>query len=379
MELKLVCLTLTLMVASTYAGLYGAPAALTPMTHMAPMVPVMFQFANQNRERAAPEVMTCINRDDDDHSSQIRLSLTSTRRGSRSFRNGFNPMGAAFGGDNDFTDNLNDFADNYNDNFNDFGDFGEFEMDDGFFPMGSRIGRSNVDADRVGEFRVDGTLIPSMSEDKAGTYQVVLTQYGRTSDGCSAAALGPIYNRPRQTNQGFAGVGLGMGYGMQTVHPLGSFSFHKTAVTPFVSPYSPAMYGMGGFWNQGQQQQQQAAPPTGLLANPAIVAGSATIFSAHIDGVSKNDLLGRGIALCQGVSNGQCQGYIPFCCTISRDSLSAMELFVDSEGELIDTEHGDQFPINFSNQGTAGMNSAGMNMNPAVSGGMSAPQSGGLF
>lgn len=381
--LSIICTILPLFFVSTQAvpGLFGAPA-LAPIPPIAPVaMPVMFQFANNNRERPAPETMTCISKDDDDASSQIRLTLSPTRRGSRRFSSGMHPMGAAFG--DDFTDNLNDFADNYQDNFNDLGEFGDFDFDDGFFPLGGGSVGTSGDGDRVGEFRVDGTFIPSMSEDKAGTYQVVVTQYGRTSDGCSPAALGNVYSKPRNNgiNAGFGGVGmgLGMGYGMQAVHPLGSFSYHKTAVTPFVGPYSPSMYGMGGFWNQASQQQQQRTP-VGLMSNPAIVAGSATIFSAHLEGVSKNELMGRGIALCQSVQNGVCQGYIPFCCTITRDRIPAMELFVQSE-ELIDTERGDtSFPINFGvTRGNSGMNNVGMGINQAIGGSLGGSSSGSLF
>ena len=64
----------------------------------------------------------------------------------------------------------------------------------------------------------------------------------------------------------------------------------------------------------------------GQLRNPAIVGTSATVYSDHIEGVSTYDLLGRGIALCRDVQNGQCLGQIPFCCTIERDSLPAMEM-----------------------------------------------------
>ena len=188
------------------------------------------------------------------------------------------------------------------------------------------------------EFRIDGTFVPSIALNKAGTYYVVVTRYGRTADGCSADALGPVFNKMQNTGGmggypggmggypgGMGGFGFpgGMGMGMGMGYP-GGFGGGSAYPGPYNS-YGQSFYG----GNQGGGNFQG---PLGQLQNPAIVGASATIYSTHINGVSKNDLLGRGIALCRSVSNGRCQGQIPYCCTIQRDSLSAMEVFVgDSE------------------------------------------------
>ena len=88
----------------------------------------------------------------------------------------------------------------------------------------------------------------------------------------------------------------------------------------------PQRYGQG-YWNG----PRNGGKPLGQMYNPAIIGGSASVYSTHVTGMGKYDLLGRGIALCRSIANGRCQGYIPYCCTIERDSLSAMELFVDND------------------------------------------------
>jgi len=97
----------------------------------------------------------------------------------------------------------------------------------------------------------------------------------------------------------------------------------------FGSKYGSASRGPMGnnFW-QGNQQGQGMNQMVGQLRNPAIVGQSATVFSDHVDRISTNDLLGRGIALCKHVQNGQCVGTIPYCCTIARDNLPGMEISV---------------------------------------------------
>ena len=44
--------------------------------------------------------------------------------------------------------------------------------------------------------------------------------------------------------------------------------------------------------------------------------------------LSFNDLNGRSLAACQSIINGQCAGLISFCCSITRDRLSASETYV---------------------------------------------------
>merc|ERR1719295_1497612 len=112
---------------------------------------------------------------------------------------------------------------------------------------------------------------------------------------------------------GMMGHGFGMGAGL-----LGGMG-HR---------FGPGSRGPMGnnFW-QGSMMGGHKGP-IGVLRNPAIVGASATVFSDHIEGVSTDDLLGRSIALCKDVQNGQCVGGVPYCCTISRDNLPAMEVSV---------------------------------------------------
>ncbi|GFO26103.1 hypothetical protein PoB_005260800 [Plakobranchus ocellatus] len=257
------------------------------------------------------EVLTCIAKDFQDLNSQVRLTLTTNRR----VGGGGGGFGGSFGGG--FGGPFGDFDDD------DFFDDDDDEMSENFGSF---------------EFRIDGTFVPSIALNKAGTYYVVITRFGRTADGCSADALGPVFHKnPRMGGMGLpggmggmgfpggmGGMGFPGGFGGGMGFP-GGFGGGMGMGSAYPGPYNS--YGQN-FYGGGNSIQG----PLGQLQNPAIVGASATIYSTHINGVSKNDLLGRGIALCRSVSNGRCQGQIPYCCTIQRDSLSAMEVFVgDSE------------------------------------------------
>jgi len=87
--------------------------------------------------------------------------------------------------------------------------------------------------------------------------------------------------------------------------------------------FHPPMNRMGqSFWQGGPQRA------VGEMTNAAIIGTSATVFSDHLQGISKNQLVGRGLALCRGVRDGHCLGKIPYCCTIGRDNLPAMEMAI---------------------------------------------------
>merc|ERR1719295_1701635 len=84
--------------------------------------------------------------------------------------------------------------------------------------------------------------------------------------------------------------------------------------------FHPPMNRMGqNFWKGGPQRH------VGEMTNAAIIGTSATVYSDHLEGISKNQLVGRGMALCRHVRDGHCLGKIPYCCTIGRDNLPAME------------------------------------------------------
>ena len=69
--------------------------------------------------------------------------------------------------------------------------------------------------------------------------------------------------------------------------------------------------------------------PAGHLRNSIfVVQGGQTIYSARIQGVSRSQLLGAGIAVCRQVSsNGQCYGDVLQCCTIANDQVPASEVY----------------------------------------------------
>merc|ERR1719242_547823 len=145
-----------------------------------------------------PEFLTCISKDQQDPSSQVRLTLTRSMRNNMGGRRmGGGMMGGPMMG-------------------SPFGDDMDMDMD--------------LDDD-LAEFRVDGTFVPGMSANKAGTYRVVITQFGRIADGCSAQSLGPVLSQhhirrrpsrmggmmggmPGGMGAGFGVPGMGMGSGM---------------------------------------------------------------------------------------------------------------------------------------------------------------------
>jgi len=232
-------------------------------------------YHGRDKDDRHQEFLTCISKDDDDLTSQIRLTLTRNRMAKH---RGGHP-GAAMGGPG----------------------------------MGGDI--YDEDDDDDAEFRVDGTFVPGMgATSKAGSYRVVITQFGRTADGCIAPSLGPVLQRMPSRNHhqqpmgGFGGMpGFG---GMGGMHGMGGFR--------------PPMNPMGqSFWqgNGGSHHKRNV----GELHNAAIIGTSASVFSDHVTGISKNNLIGRGVALCRGVRDGMCLGRIPYCCTIGRDNLPAME------------------------------------------------------
>lgn len=263
-----------------------------------------------------PEFLTCISKDQQDPSSQVRLTLTRSMRNNMGGRRmgggmmGGPMMGSPFG--------------------DDFGDDMDMDMD--------------LDDD-LAEFRVDGTFVPGMSANKAGTYRVVITQFGRIADGCSAQSLGPVLSqhhirrRPSRMGGMMGGMpgGMGAGFGVPGMG-MGS---------GMMGPYS--RFGRN-FWQGGNQNRG----PMGQLQNPAIVGTSATVYSDHIEDVSTDDLLGRGVALCRGVQNGQCVGHIPYCCTVQRDALPAMEMAVNRMGGMDDDD------FNGMSRGMGGMMAGGM-------------------
>merc|ERR1712121_565669 len=240
-------------------------------------------YREQEQRRPAPEFLTCISKDDDDQTSQIRLTLTRNRRGAGRMQG---PMmgGPMMGG-----------------------------------PMGGLDGFDDDD-DENDEFRVDGTFVPGMGANKAGPYRVVITQFGRVSDGCSAQSLGPVLQYdPSRNRRGGMGMHGGMGMGMP-----GFGGMHGGMMG--MGGFRPPMNKMGQkFWLAGQGGSPRAE---GEMHNAAIIGSSATVFSDHVQGISKNNLVGRGIALARVTRDGMIMGRIPYCCTIGRDNLPAMEMAV---------------------------------------------------
>merc|ERR1719346_109845 len=261
-------------------------------------------------QRRMPEVLTCIAKDVQDPTSQIRMTLSGARSsvGGRGFS-----AGGGFGGYDDYDDWDDD------DWWDDDDDDDWYGMDDGFGGLGG------------GEYRLDGAIVPGASMNKGGSYAVVITQFGRTGDGCNGQSLGPIL-RTEMLSQPLKG---GMGVPM--------------AGAPFPGPYQK--YG-ANFYGSGYGQPQRGGM-IGLLSNPAIVGGSASVYSAHISGIHRKDLVGRGVALCRSTSGGYCRGYIPYCCTVGRDSLSAMELFVQNPRNDLDG-------FDFNDGGIQGFGAPGM-------------------
>lgn len=119
---------------------------------------------------------------------------------------------------------------------------------------------------------------------------MVVTKYGRVSDGCNAVAMGPAIT--------------------SNLNPFGN---------NLVNPYL----------NFGQNVGGQQYRPAGYLQNVMFVAqGGMTVYSSRIRGVSRSQLLGAGMAVCPQVnSNGQCVGAVLQCCTIANDQIPATELY----------------------------------------------------
>merc|ERR1712154_326831 len=56
-------------------------------------------------------------------------------------------------------------------------------------------------------------------------------------------------------------------------------------------------------------------------------AGSTTVYASRLLGVSRSQLAVAGVAVCQYITgDGLCGGDIPFCATVSKDNLPAMEV-----------------------------------------------------
>ena len=315
---------------SAFATLVSVVSGVAPMVHPMVGVPMMGKMGypmmmgpkmgyppmggsygqQQQQRRRIPEILTCISKDDDDQTAQIRLTLSTSRRASSM------PMTAAMGG---------------------FGGFDDDHFDDDFFD--DDFDSDDFEGERSsGDYRIDGAIVPGLGLNKEGTYQVVVTQFGRVADGCLAQALGPVLSIDMLNRKPRGGM-MG-GYGKMGMSPMGMMGgygmMHKGfGMSPmmghpmmggFPAPYQN--YG-ANFW-QGNNGRQ-ARRPVGILGNPAIVGASASIYSTHIEGISRSELLGRGVALCKHVHQGQCVGHIPYCCTVQRDSLPAMELFVETD------------------------------------------------
>lgn len=126
---------------------------------------------------------------------------------------------------------------------------------------------------------VQGTFLGSALGNAAGQYHVVLTENGRTRDGCSAVSLGRV----------------------------------MTTVQDRYSPFA---------------QRAGAAPAmAGVLPDKLMMSASGTtVYASRLEGVTRQQLAGAGLAACQFVNNGYCSGKIAFCGTITKDNLPAMEV-----------------------------------------------------
>merc|ERR1719239_1133989 len=241
-----------------------------------------------------PELLTCVSKDQDDLTSQIRLTFNR-------YRGASTPQNmATMGFDDDYFDD--DYFDD--DEFDDdYFDDDDFDDDDYFF--GGMPGMPD-DSDDV-EYRIDGAFVPGHGHNKAGSYQMVITKYGRTADGCNAEALGPILTHEmlgKQSRQ-LSSRGRGMMGGFPGPYQKFGANFWQG--------------GQSGYGGQMGQMGGMGQKPIGFLSNTAIVGGSASVYSTHVEGITKTDLLGRGVALCQRVEGGRCVGRIPYCCTVQRD------------------------------------------------------------
>ncbi|KAL8613204.1 hypothetical protein ACOMHN_043013 [Nucella lapillus] len=223
---------------------------------------------NGNQQQVDPNLLTCIGADANDLQSQIRLTIHPMDIG----RSPLGPLG--FGG------------------------------------MGGALGGQSPNSAR--DWTVNGMLLPSQVVQKAGSYQMAVFKGGRTFGECKSTALGEVLNAPNGGQMGYMGH-------MGPMGPMGLGG----------SPFSHL--GMGGFnplaSMMGQMNQQQGS---GMISNPAIIGQGNTVYSGMIRQVSRNQLVGRSVAACQSIQNGRCLGAIAYCCTITRDSIPATEVFVDA-------------------------------------------------
>jgi len=125
---------------------------------------------------------------------------------------------------------------------------------------------------------VQGTFLGSLLGNSAGQYHVVLTENGRTRDGCDAVSLGRV----------------------------------MTSVQDRYSPFA--------------QRTGAASAMTGVLPDKLVVGTSTTVYASRVEGITRQQLAGAGLAACQFVNNGYCSGKIAFCGTITKDNLPAMEV-----------------------------------------------------
>ncbi|XP_070206400.1 uncharacterized PPE family protein PPE12-like [Littorina saxatilis] len=144
------------------------------------------------------------------------------------------------------------------------------------------------------EWLINGYYKPSSVTQISGSFQVLVTQYGRVNDGCNAVALGPA---------------------ITSLNPFGN-----NPMNPFLN-----------FGNNNFGQTRRA----GQLQNPLMVTqGGLTIYSDRLQGVSRSQLVGGGIAVCPQVgSGGECYGIVLQCCTIANDQVPASEMYVTPGGQ----------------------------------------------
>ena len=117
---------------------------------------------------------------------------------------------------------------------------------------------------------------------------MVVTQYGNTRSGCSSSHLGPAVHKVTDVWRG--------GY-----NPLFPIS--------------------------GRRHSDNFMDPAGVLETPAYLTGSgAASYSGRLFDVSASSIAGGGMALCSRVYGDLCVDPIPFCCSITKDSLTDAEV-----------------------------------------------------
>jgi len=213
--------------ASLSALLHQAVASSHPQLHVTSsgLLPGLGELAHypsltaSSRHAAPPAVYTAIGYDDQDHASQMRVTLT--------------PRGAA--------------------------------------PR---------DWDAPMDWYMHGTFLGSADGHQQGKWTVVVTEGGRTRDGCHPDSLGRVLTAASQN--------------------------------PFSQGYSLV-----------------GAARDGL----AVGVGGATVWASRLAGVSRGQLAGAGLAVCQAVRRGRCVGRIAWCGTVARDLHPAMEVPLDSQAD----------------------------------------------